>query len=191
MYRASVAAETDVKYYRVDTVFMGARRCKAMHIEGLDDMDNRILTVLQKEARLSYSEIGERVGLSRVAVKNRMDNLEKNGIIQGYVTVINPTNMPEGRRFFIDIEAEPDKFDQVVENISKYEIVRRVYALTGKCRVLIEGYAPTTMRYEMFMMNLKRLLEGVNAIQIHDVQYKIIDRDEEYNMYREEYYRKQ
>lgn len=47
-----------------------------MHIEGLDALDNKILEVIKEDARLSYSEIGSRVGLSRVAVKNRMEVLE-------------------------------------------------------------------------------------------------------------------
>ena len=43
-----------------------------MHIEGLDELDNKILETIKDNARLSYSEIGERVGVSRVCVKNRM-----------------------------------------------------------------------------------------------------------------------
>ena len=50
-----------------------------MYIEGLDEMDNRILKELKDNARATYSEIGEAVGLSRVAVKNRIEVLEKNG----------------------------------------------------------------------------------------------------------------
>ena len=54
-----------------------------MNADGLDALDNKILDVLKKNARASFSEIGEIVGLSRVAVKNRMDVMEKNGIILG------------------------------------------------------------------------------------------------------------
>ncbi len=93
-----------------------------MQIDGLDELDNKILSVIEKNARLSYSDIGKLVGLSRVSVKNRMDILQEKGIIEGYVTVINPTNLPEGRRFFLDVITEPDKFDEVVNNFAKYEM---------------------------------------------------------------------
>ena len=43
-----------------------------MNIEGLDKLDNAILETIKDNARMSYSDIGEKVGLSRVAVKNRM-----------------------------------------------------------------------------------------------------------------------
>ena len=59
-----------------------------MNSEGLDALDKKILDVIKENARLSYSDIGAQVGISRVAVKNRMDILEKNGIIKGYYTAI-------------------------------------------------------------------------------------------------------
>jgi DNA-binding Lrp family transcriptional regulator len=55
-----------------------------MEISGLDDIDNRIIELLRENARISYSEIGNAVGKSRVAVKTRIDQLEKKGIIRGY-----------------------------------------------------------------------------------------------------------
>lgn len=67
-----------------------------MNIEGLEKLDNAILEVIKDNARMSYSDIGEKVGLSRVAVKNRMEILEKNGIIQGYkrrFTVVETPNI--------------------------------------------------------------------------------------------------
>lgn len=148
-----------------------------MYIDGLDVIDNKILSILKKNARASYSEIGERVGLSRVSVKNRIVALEEKGVIQGYVAQINPTAHLEGRRFFINVFTEPDQFEMVVDNFAKYEIIRRVFAVTGESRFIAEGYATSNMKYEMFTKNLKRHLEGVKSISIQDVQYVIKDSD--------------
>lgn len=148
-----------------------------MFIDGLDELDNKILTVLTENARLSYSEIGERVGLSRVAVKNRMDSLEEKGIIRGYTAIINPTSLPEGRRFFMDIITEPDMFEEVVDNIAYANIIRRVYAVSGESRIKAEGYAASAAKYENYMKMLKRHLKGVRNIAIQDVQYTIKDVD--------------
>lgn len=153
---------------------------KNMQIDGLDELDNKILSVIEKNARLSYSDIGKLVGLSRVSVKNRMDILQEKGIIEGYVTVINPTNLPEGRRFFLDVITEPDKFDEVVNNFAKYEIIRKIYAVTGESRFKAEGYAASNMKYKMFMVSVRMNLEGVKSITIQDVQYTIKDSDAGY-----------
>ena len=60
-----------------------------MYIEGLDDIDNRILDAIRDNARLTYKEIGDIVGISRVSVKNRMDVMQEKGVIKGYATMID------------------------------------------------------------------------------------------------------
>lgn len=61
-----------------------------MYLKGLDELDRKIVALLTENARMSYSDIGEAVGVSRVAVRARIDALEKRGVIEGYTTIINP-----------------------------------------------------------------------------------------------------
>ena len=51
-----------------------------MFLEGLDALDQQIVRLLIKNARMSYSDIGQEVGLSRVAVKMRVQALEKRAL---------------------------------------------------------------------------------------------------------------
>ena len=55
----------------------------------MDKIDHAILEIIKDNARMSYSEIGKAVGLSRVAVKKRMDAMEESGVIRGYRAVID------------------------------------------------------------------------------------------------------
>ena len=48
-----------------------------MFLDGLDELDQKIVGLLIQNARMSYSEIGQQVGISRVAVKMRIQSLEK------------------------------------------------------------------------------------------------------------------
>ena len=64
-----------------------------MFLDGLDELDQKILTLLIHNARMSYSDIGEQVGISRVAVKMRIRSLEERGVIEEYTTVINPQDV--------------------------------------------------------------------------------------------------
>ena len=66
-----------------------------MFLDGLNELDQKILSLLIENARLSYSEIGERVGLSRVAVKARIQGMEESGIIEEYTAV---GQSPENQR---------------------------------------------------------------------------------------------
>ena len=66
----------------------------------MDELDHKILDLLRKNARMSFSEIGNAVGISRVSVKKRMTAMENAGIIRGYHAVtdeehrsVNPSTM--------------------------------------------------------------------------------------------------
>ena len=53
-----------------------------MYLNGLDEIDQKIVQLLIKNARFSYSDIGKEVGISRVAVKARIQALEKKGLLK-------------------------------------------------------------------------------------------------------------
>ena len=56
----------------------------------IDDIDRKIVTLLQKDARLSNSALAERVGLTASTVHERVKKLERKGIIKGYAAVVDP-----------------------------------------------------------------------------------------------------
>jgi Lrp/AsnC family transcriptional regulator, leucine-responsive regulatory protein len=59
----------------------------------LDATDHRIVAALQRNARSTFAEIGDEVGLSAPAVKRRVDRLESQGVIQGYSAIIDTTRL--------------------------------------------------------------------------------------------------
>ncbi len=148
-----------------------------MHIEGLDEPDSRILDVIEKNARLTYKEIGDRVGISRVSVKARMQAMEEKGIIRGYETVINPTAEPAGIRFVLDLECRPDTYEDAAEYLSRNKMIRQIYGMSGECRIHAAGFAPNTRNLENFARTIYREKLGVNRISCHTVLSVLMDRD--------------
>ena len=90
-----------------------------MHINGIDEKDNAIINLLLKDARMSYSDIGEQVGLSRTAVKNRISSLEESGLIGGYRVIVNPQESPEMMTFVVNIETEPAHFENAKRSLQR------------------------------------------------------------------------
>ena len=86
-----------------------------MFLEGLDELDQKIVQLLIKNARMSYSEIGSLVGISRVAVKMRVQSLEKRGVIEEYTTIINPQKISGAVSCYFEIETKPDTLGQVTD----------------------------------------------------------------------------
>ena len=113
----------------------------------MDKLDQRILELIKDNARLSYSEIGKSVGISRVAVKKRMDAMENAGVIRGYRTVIDEEQAQEGIRYTIDIEALPEEYLNVVKTLQDDPKLEEIYSTTGECRIHCLGRSanPSTM----------------------------------------------
>ncbi|WP_433244879.1 Lrp/AsnC family transcriptional regulator [Streptosporangium sp. CA-135522] len=63
---------------------------RAYEPKGIDALDLRILAELQVEARVSFAELGRRVGLSAPAVADRVQRLEETGVITGYRAEVDP-----------------------------------------------------------------------------------------------------
>lgn len=62
-------------------------------MDHLDDVDWRVLELLQSDGRLSFSELGRRVSLSGSAVTERVRRLEERGVITGYAASVDTTKL--------------------------------------------------------------------------------------------------
>lgn len=147
-----------------------------INITGLDEKDNKILNVIEDNARLTYSEIGKLVGLSRVAVKARMDALEKRGIICGYRTLINQKAVSEtGTRFVLVLEVYHDRFEDVLELLSHEEIIREVHIMSGTDRIMAEGAAMAAQGIRQLIDRMYRNPEAIKTISCHTILSTIKD----------------
>ena len=148
-----------------------------MNVEGLDVLDNKILEVIKDNARLNYSDIGTMVGLSRVAVKNRMDAMEKKGIIGGYQTVINNNHMPTGVHFILDVEAASESVQYIMDVLCGDPYIRQVYSTTGNCRFHCRGYAPNNETLGSHVRYLYKHTEGLRRMECHIITETFMDID--------------
>ncbi len=69
----------------------------------LDKIDQHILRVLQEEGRISFTELGERVGLSTTPCTERVRRLERDGVITGYHARLDPQQVGAGLLVFVEI----------------------------------------------------------------------------------------
>ena len=98
--------------------------------------DQQIVKLLRQNARLSYSEIGAQIGLSRTAVRNRISALENSGILAGYHAVVNMQNTSRAVTFLVTIETEPAHFAEVWDALIGENHAVTVAQTTGECHLL-------------------------------------------------------
>src|SRR5699024_10204933 len=105
-----------------------------MFLDTLDELDRQIIELLIKNARMSYSEIGQKIGISRVAVKMRVQALEEKGIIEEYTTIINPQKISGAVSCYFEIETKPESLMEVAEILKNNDTITQIYRVTGKSR---------------------------------------------------------
>ena len=84
----------------------------------LDATDRRILTVLQKEGRMTNADLSERVNLSPSACHRRVQRLESEGIIADYVALLNARKLGRRATVFVEITLS-SQADEVLEAFEK------------------------------------------------------------------------
>ena len=148
---------------------------KGVYLEGLDPLDQKILEALLHNARYSYSQIGERVGVSRVAVKARMDQLQQRGIIEGYTVVIDPQKLSGAVSCYLDIQTRPDTLNQVQQALAACPEVTQVYRMTGDCRLHVHALAAGQAELERFLEETVEALPGLVSAQVNVILARIKD----------------
>lgn len=146
-----------------------------MFLEGLDELDQQIVRLLIANARMSYSEIGQQVGISRVAVKARIRALEQLGIIEEYTTIINPQKISGAVSCYFEIETLPDSFAQVVSLLDQNETITQIYRVTGKNKLHVHAVAASSEEMEQLIAQVIDPLPGIVSCNCNIILSRIKD----------------
>jgi len=107
----------------------------------LDDRDLKILSILQREGRITKAALAKRVNLSPTPCWDRLKRLEVNGIIEGYSARISPSVFPAVTTFFMEVELTSHKahdFEVFERKIQTYDDVTQCWALGGGLDYLLQ-----------------------------------------------------
>ena len=110
----------------------------------IDDINKKILFLLQKDARMTYKDIATELKRSETTIRDRIRAMERVGIIQGYTTLVNKTAL--GLNFFAMIffnPISPTDLDTITDKIKKVKNVLRVYQITGDHRLAVFLVSPS------------------------------------------------
>lgn len=146
----------------------------------LDTTDRAILRELQDDARLSYAEIGRRVGLSSPAVQERVRKMEDAGIIKGYRAEINPKalGLPiMAITRLMNIQGK-DNVIRVRELAKSLPQVLRCDAVTGQDEFIIQIVAESIESLEEVLHHFDNFAQLITSVVINTpVEHRIIDLD--------------
>jgi len=110
----------------------------------IDNINKKILYLLQKDARMTYKDIAFELKRSETTIRDRIKAMERTGIIQGYTALIDKPSL--GLNFFAMILSNPtasSDLDSITDRIKKVKNVLRVYQISGHHRLAIFMVAPS------------------------------------------------
>ena len=140
-----------------------------MWIKNLDEVDNEIIDILVKNARTSYSDVAKAVGLSRTAVKSRIDELERKGVITGYHAVVSPQKTTETVTLMMDVEVVTEHFEKAKNYFVQSPEAVSVMQTTGNSRLVIICKTSSLQDMKDFVNKVCSEVEGAISINAHAV----------------------
>lgn len=129
---------------------------------GLDALDAKVLQTLMHQARMTWSELAHQLGLSAPAAADRVRKLEERGVIQGYVTQVNPHSLGYDLAAFITVTLEhPRDRDGFLAQIHATPEVQECHHIAGAGDYLLKVRCQGTQGLERLISDGLKQMPGV------------------------------
>ena len=148
-------------------------------MEKLDKTDLRILGWLQQDASLSNVELAAKVRLSPSPTLARVKSLESEGVISGYVALLDPHALGLKVNVFVRVSLEKQEagaLESFEQAVSHFDEVMEVYLMTGDEDYLLRIVVPDLQALERFILEHLTRIPGIKNIKssfaLKQVKYK-------------------
>ena len=142
-------------------------------------MREELLAIIEKNSRIDLKELAVILGVEEADVLQELEQLEKEGIICGYHTLINwEKTSIEKVNALIEVRVTPQRgqgFDTIAERIYKYPEVNSVYLISGGYDLLVSLEGKSLKEVSNFVSDKLSTLEGVLSTATHFVLKKYKD----------------
>ncbi|GAA0445487.1 Lrp/AsnC family transcriptional regulator [Lentibacillus halophilus] len=136
-----------------------------MKNDQFDEVDRIIINELVDDGRMSYVELAEKVGLSRVAVKDRINNLQNQGVIEKFTVVVNSEKFGKKVSAFFEVDVEPMQLQKVAQNLAENPAVASIYQMTGPSTLHMHVLVEDFQMLETFINNELYSVEGITRVE--------------------------
>ncbi|MCG2871135.1 MAG: Lrp/AsnC family transcriptional regulator [Sulfolobales archaeon] len=109
----------------------------------LDRLDKEILEILQEDGRISYSKIAQMLNMSESTIHMRIKRLRELGILRGFYADIDMEKIGLKVLAFVQLKADPKKYEQVLNVLKEMKEVAEIYDVTGEYYALVKVVVPS------------------------------------------------
>lgn len=133
----------------------------------LDDIDLKILDILQKNGRTKRNDLAEAVQLSLPSVSDRLKKLEDSGVITGYYATVDPKKLGKDITAFIFVTVDSSKhYASFLEHARQVGDILECHAITGEGSHLLKVRTANTNSLEKLLAKIQAWT-GVTSTRTH------------------------
>lgn len=133
-----------------------------------DEIDKKILNILQERGRITNANLAAEVGLSPPPMLERVKKLEKSGVITKYVALLDPKLIDKATIVFVSLSVARHRlqsFDQVNQELNQFPEVLECYHISGDEDYLIKVVVKDIQEYEQFLLKKLATIPAINRIK--------------------------
>ncbi|MDC0714558.1 Lrp/AsnC family transcriptional regulator [Stigmatella sp. ncwal1] len=128
----------------------------------MDDLDSRIIDLLQRDGRATQLELSRAVGLSQPAVAERIRKLEERGVITGYAAKVDAARLGKDITAFIGVGIEhPKYFEGFARKVLALPEVLEAHRVAGQDSYVLKVRTTNTKTLDTLLVETLRLIDGV------------------------------
>lgn len=117
----------------------------------LDELDLKILRDLQRDARVSFKTIAQKVGVSEATIFVRVKKMQEKGTIKGFTTLVSPAAVGKPLTAIVLVRADPKVYSGTLDALRKIEEIYEIYDVTGQYYSILKIRAGGTDELGMIM----------------------------------------
>ena len=130
----------------------------------VDNTDRKIIDILIKDARISYSQLADEVGISRVRVKERVVELQKKGVIEKFTIQIPARFVGKPLPVFFNVGVRPKYLEEAALKITEHPDIVIVYQMSGPDALHIHGFFRDIEEVSRFVNEYLSEIEGITTV---------------------------
>ena len=134
----------------------------------IDDIDKKILDILQSNSNITNTLLASEVGISPPAMLERVKRLEKSGILKGYVALVDYDIAGQGITALVSVSLaihEVASLDIFTQKVCEIEEVLECFHVAGDEDFLLKVVVPDIKAYRTFVVDKLTIVPGVNRIK--------------------------
>ena len=134
-----------------------------IHLMSLDETNKKILNILQRDDKISYQEMSDKLKMAASTIHNRVKHMENEGIIKRYSAVVDPYKVGFNSIALIGLSVDIHKMNEIAEKLSSFDEIHMVAVASGDHDIIIQMLSRDDKALWKFINKNIKTIDGVNS----------------------------